>query len=185
MVLPSRREGYGLVVSRRPRAVRRAWWSTAPTTRRPSSSSEGENGYVAPSASPEDLAAAIERVHADGPGAARANRGLVSRATRAALARHPRSRRSWRPTRAGSSSAVSLAVRSQVKRGRTLPAHSPAAAQDSASSAFDPAADVALGPPGRRAAAASPATSGSDERFAQTTGTPRTIASSTGSPKPS
>ena len=28
--------------------------------------SEGENGYVAPSAAPEDLAAAIERVHADG-----------------------------------------------------------------------------------------------------------------------
>jgi glycosyltransferase involved in cell wall biosynthesis len=27
---------------------------------------EGENGYVAPSASPEDLAAAIERVHAEG-----------------------------------------------------------------------------------------------------------------------
>ena len=28
--------------------------------------SEGENGYVAASASPEDLAAAIERVHEDG-----------------------------------------------------------------------------------------------------------------------
>jgi len=28
--------------------------------------SEGENGYVAASASPEDLAAAIERVHAEG-----------------------------------------------------------------------------------------------------------------------
>jgi glycosyltransferase involved in cell wall biosynthesis len=28
--------------------------------------SEGENGYVAPSASPGDLAAAIERVHAEG-----------------------------------------------------------------------------------------------------------------------
>ena len=27
---------------------------------------EGENGYVAASASPEDLAAAIERVHAEG-----------------------------------------------------------------------------------------------------------------------
>jgi glycosyltransferase involved in cell wall biosynthesis len=27
---------------------------------------EGENGYVAPSASAEDLAAAIERVHAEG-----------------------------------------------------------------------------------------------------------------------
>jgi glycosyltransferase involved in cell wall biosynthesis len=28
--------------------------------------SEGENGFVAPSASPGDLAAAIERVHAEG-----------------------------------------------------------------------------------------------------------------------
>ena len=28
--------------------------------------SDGENGYVAPSAAPEDLAAAIERVQADG-----------------------------------------------------------------------------------------------------------------------
>jgi DNA-binding NarL/FixJ family response regulator len=28
--------------------------------------SEGENGYVAASASPQDLAAAIERVHAEG-----------------------------------------------------------------------------------------------------------------------
>jgi glycosyltransferase involved in cell wall biosynthesis len=28
--------------------------------------SDGQNGYVAPSASPEDLAAAIERVHAGG-----------------------------------------------------------------------------------------------------------------------
>jgi hypothetical protein len=30
--------------------------------------SEGENGYVAASASPRDLAAAIERVHAEGHG---------------------------------------------------------------------------------------------------------------------
>jgi glycosyltransferase involved in cell wall biosynthesis len=66
MVLPSRREGYGLIV------VEAAALGTPSVVVADSDNaatdlvSEGENGYVAPSASPADLAAAIERVHAEG-----------------------------------------------------------------------------------------------------------------------
>ena len=67
LVLPSRREGYGLVVveaashghaERRRRRTR--------TTPRSSSIEEGVNGAVAPSASPRDLADAVVRVHERG-----------------------------------------------------------------------------------------------------------------------
>jgi glycosyltransferase involved in cell wall biosynthesis len=66
MVLPSRREGYGMVV------VEAAALGTPSVVVADQDNaaadlvSEGENGYIAASASPEDLAAAIERVHADG-----------------------------------------------------------------------------------------------------------------------
>jgi glycosyltransferase involved in cell wall biosynthesis len=66
MVLPSRREGYGLVVveaaAQGTPSVVVAGEANAATDL----VSEGENGYLASSAAPEDLAAAIERVHAEG-----------------------------------------------------------------------------------------------------------------------
>jgi glycosyltransferase involved in cell wall biosynthesis len=66
LVLPSRREGYGLVV------VEAAALGTPSVVVADADNaatdlvSEGENGYVAASASADDLAAAIERVHAEG-----------------------------------------------------------------------------------------------------------------------
>ena len=66
VVLPSRREGYGLVVIEAaargvPAVVVEAADSAAAEL-----VSDGENGVLAPSASPEDLAQAIVRVHAAG-----------------------------------------------------------------------------------------------------------------------
>ena len=66
MVLPSRREGYGLVVLE---AAARGTPSVVvddPDNAAVELVSDGENGVIARSASPEDLAAAIERVHAGG-----------------------------------------------------------------------------------------------------------------------
>jgi glycosyltransferase involved in cell wall biosynthesis len=66
LVLPSRREGYGLVV------VEAAALGTPSVVVADADNAatdlvdDGENGYVAASASAEDLAAAIERVHAGG-----------------------------------------------------------------------------------------------------------------------
>lgn len=67
MVLPSRREGYGMVVVE---AAARGVPSIVvddPDNAAVELIEEGENGYVAASASPEDLAAAILRVAAAGP----------------------------------------------------------------------------------------------------------------------
>jgi glycosyltransferase involved in cell wall biosynthesis len=67
MVLPSRREGYGLVVveaaSNGTPSVLVAGEDNAATEL----VEEGVNGFVAPSAAPEHLAAAIVRVHEAGP----------------------------------------------------------------------------------------------------------------------
>jgi len=68
MVLPSRREGYGLVVVEAAAAGTPSVVVADPDNAAADLVSEGENGYVAPSASPDDLAAAIERVHAEGQG---------------------------------------------------------------------------------------------------------------------
>jgi glycosyltransferase involved in cell wall biosynthesis len=67
MALPSRREGYGLIV-----VEASAKGVPSIVVRDPDNAavdlvSEGENGFVAASASPEDLAAAIERIHQAGP----------------------------------------------------------------------------------------------------------------------
>jgi glycosyltransferase involved in cell wall biosynthesis len=67
MVLPSRREGYGLVV-----VEASARGTPSVVVRDPDNAAtelveEGENGAIAASASPEDLAAAIASVHAAGP----------------------------------------------------------------------------------------------------------------------
>jgi glycosyltransferase involved in cell wall biosynthesis len=66
MVLPSRREGYGMVVIEAAALGTPSVVVAGPDNAAADLVSEGENGYVAPSASSEDLAAAIERVHADG-----------------------------------------------------------------------------------------------------------------------
>ena len=66
MVLPSRREGYGMVVVEAAALGTPSVVVAGPDNAATELVSEGENGYVAPSASPEDLAAAIERVHAEG-----------------------------------------------------------------------------------------------------------------------
>jgi glycosyltransferase involved in cell wall biosynthesis len=68
LALPSRREGYGLVV-----VEASALGTPAVVVEDPDNASvelidEGENGVVARSASPEDLAAAIVRVAEAGPG---------------------------------------------------------------------------------------------------------------------
>jgi glycosyltransferase involved in cell wall biosynthesis len=66
MVLPSRREGYGLIVVEAAALGTPSVVVADPDNAATDLVSEGENGYVAPSASPGDLAAAIERVHAEG-----------------------------------------------------------------------------------------------------------------------
>ena len=66
MVLPSSREGYGMVVVEASAAGTPSVVVAGPDNAATGLVSEGENGFVAPSASPEDLAAAIERVHAEG-----------------------------------------------------------------------------------------------------------------------
>jgi glycosyltransferase involved in cell wall biosynthesis len=68
MMLPSRREGYGLVVIE---AAARGTPSVVVAGADNAAVElvvEGENGFVAPSASPEDLAAAVLKVHEAGPG---------------------------------------------------------------------------------------------------------------------
>jgi glycosyltransferase involved in cell wall biosynthesis len=66
MVLPSRREGYGMVVVEAAALGTPSVVVADPDNAATDLVSPGENGYVAPSASPADLAAAIERVHAEG-----------------------------------------------------------------------------------------------------------------------
>jgi glycosyltransferase involved in cell wall biosynthesis len=67
MVLPSRREGYGLIVVEACAAGTPSVVVRAPDNAATELIEEGVNGFVAASASPEDLADAIARVHAAGP----------------------------------------------------------------------------------------------------------------------
>jgi glycosyltransferase involved in cell wall biosynthesis len=67
MLLPSRREGYGLVVIEAASHGTPSIVVAGPDNAAVELIDEGENGFIAPSASPEDLAAAILRVHAAGP----------------------------------------------------------------------------------------------------------------------
>jgi glycosyltransferase involved in cell wall biosynthesis len=66
MVLPSRREGYGMVVIEAARLGTPSVVVAGPDNAATELVSEGENGFVAPSGAPDDLAAAILRVHAAG-----------------------------------------------------------------------------------------------------------------------
>ena len=67
MVLPSRREGYGLVVVEACAAGTPAVVVADPDNAATELIEEGVNGFVAASVSPEDLAAAIARVREAGP----------------------------------------------------------------------------------------------------------------------
>jgi len=67
LVLPSRREGYGLVVVEAAALGVPSVVVADPDNAATELVDEGENGFVAASASPEDLAEAILRVHAAGP----------------------------------------------------------------------------------------------------------------------
>jgi glycosyltransferase involved in cell wall biosynthesis len=66
MVLPSRREGYGMVVVEAAALGTPSVVAAAPDNAATDLIEEGENGYVAASAAPEELAEAIERVHLGG-----------------------------------------------------------------------------------------------------------------------
>jgi glycosyltransferase involved in cell wall biosynthesis len=68
LVLPSRREGYGLVVVEAASVGTPSVLVRAPDNAATELVEEGVNGFVARSASPEDLADAIVRVHAAGAG---------------------------------------------------------------------------------------------------------------------
>jgi glycosyltransferase involved in cell wall biosynthesis len=67
MLLPSRREGYGLVVIEAAARGTPSIVVAGADNAAVELIAEGENGFVAPSASPDDLAAAILRVQAAGP----------------------------------------------------------------------------------------------------------------------
>ena len=67
MVLPSRREGYGLVVVEASAQATPSVVVEDPDNAATELIEQGVNGFVAPSASPEDLAEAIIRVHEAGP----------------------------------------------------------------------------------------------------------------------
>jgi glycosyltransferase involved in cell wall biosynthesis len=67
VLLPSRREGYGLVVIEAAARGTPSVVVAGPDNAAVELITDGENGYVAPSASPEDLAAAIVRVSNAGP----------------------------------------------------------------------------------------------------------------------
>jgi glycosyltransferase involved in cell wall biosynthesis len=67
LVLPSRREGYGLVVVEAASLGTPSVLVRDPDNAATELIEEGVNGYVAANASPEALAEAIERVHAAGP----------------------------------------------------------------------------------------------------------------------
>jgi glycosyltransferase involved in cell wall biosynthesis len=66
MLLPSRREGYGLVVVEAAAVGTPSVVVAGEDNAATELIEEGVNGFVAPSAAPEDLAAAILRVHAGG-----------------------------------------------------------------------------------------------------------------------
>ena len=67
LVLPSKREGYGLVLIEAAAHGTPSVVVADPDNAAVELVTEGVNGFIAPSASPEDLAAAIVRVHQAGP----------------------------------------------------------------------------------------------------------------------
>jgi glycosyltransferase involved in cell wall biosynthesis len=66
VVLPSRREGYGLIIVEAAARATPSIVVDSPDNAATELVDDGVNGFIAPSASPEDLAAAIVRVHRAG-----------------------------------------------------------------------------------------------------------------------
>jgi len=88
LVLPSRREGYGLVVVEAAARGTPAVVVAAPDNAAVELIDEGVNGFVAPSDSPEDLAAAIQAVHTGGAALRRStSRWFADNARRVSLDR--------------------------------------------------------------------------------------------------
>lgn len=88
MLLPSRREGYGLIVLEAAARSAPSIVVAGPDNAAVELISEGENGYIAPSASANDLAAAILRVHTDGESLRESTRAWFARnAPRLSLSR--------------------------------------------------------------------------------------------------
>jgi glycosyltransferase involved in cell wall biosynthesis len=88
MVLPSSREGYGLIVIEAAAQGTPAVVVAGPDNAAAELVTEGENGFVAPSAAPGDLADAIVRVHEAGPALRRSTAAWFARnAERLSLAR--------------------------------------------------------------------------------------------------
>ncbi len=93
MVLPSRREGYGLVVVEAASHGTPSIVVADPDNAAVELIEEGVNGFVAASVAPDDLAAAIVRVARRRRGAAAAHAGVVRSATRSGCRSTTRSRR--------------------------------------------------------------------------------------------
>jgi glycosyltransferase involved in cell wall biosynthesis len=88
MLLPSRREGYGLVVIEAAARGTPSVVVAGPDNAAVELVADGENGFIAASASPEDLAAAILRVHQQGSALREATAAWFARnARRLSLAR--------------------------------------------------------------------------------------------------
>jgi glycosyltransferase involved in cell wall biosynthesis len=86
LVLPSRREGYGLVVVEAAARGVPSVVVAGPDNAAAELVEEGANGTIASSASPDDLAAAILRIHAGGPELRRATSAWFGRnATRLSM----------------------------------------------------------------------------------------------------
>lgn len=79
LLLPSRREGYGLVVVEAAACGTPSIVVAGPDNAAVELIVEGENGYVAPSSSPDDLAAAIVRAYQGGSSLRSATAGWFSR----------------------------------------------------------------------------------------------------------
>lgn len=86
LLLPSRREGYGLVVLEAAARGTPSIVVAHPDNAAIELIDEGENGFIAPSDSPEDLAAAIAAVRSGGPEMRdRTRRWFADHATRMTL----------------------------------------------------------------------------------------------------
>ena len=115
LVLPSRREGYGLVVVEAAARGVPSVVVAGPDNAATELVEEGVNGFIAPSAEPDDLAAALVRVYDAGPELRRVDARVVSRQRRAAVAR---ALPSGRPARVFERGFVGLERRSSRSRPR-------------------------------------------------------------------
>jgi glycosyltransferase involved in cell wall biosynthesis len=184
MLLPSRREGYGMVVVE---AAARGTPSIVVAGEDNAATElivEGVNGTIAARPDPEAVADAIVRVHEAGITLRESTAGWFAENAEWLSLEH--SLRAVLESYTDPSARVRRAVRSQVNScARSRPRARRLSASAGSSNSRCSAEAIADSSCGSNSSAASPATSGSEETFEHATGTPRAIASSTGSPKPS